>query len=112
MYLNPTKSYQVHSLKIRLKMCLIFTWASEDIISFLKLQHKNSYYFLEVFVLSLSAAYIWKTTVQWEIQNLNRVRDKNVGFATDEGTVTPPVAERNSKSLKLSALLRISHLLT
>lgn len=60
MYLNPPKNYQVHNVKIRPEMCLIFTWGSEEIIPFLKLQHKNSYYFLEVFVLSLSAAYIWK----------------------------------------------------
>lgn len=79
---------------------MIFTWGSEEIIPFLKLQHNNSYYFLEVFVLSLGVAYIWKTTVQWEIENLNCSRDKNVGFAANEGIVISPLEERNNKSLK------------
>lgn len=100
MYLNPTKNYQVHNVKIRPEMCLIFTWGSEEIIPFLKLQHKNSYYFLEVFVLSTQCCIYLEKTVQWEICNLNSVRDKNVDFAPDEGTVTSAVAGRNSKSLK------------
>lgn len=51
-------------------------------------------------MLSFGVAYIWKTTVQWEIESLNCSRDKNVGFAANEGIVISLLEERNNKSLK------------
>lgn len=78
-----------------------FTWASEELIPFLKLQHKNFYYLLEIF--KLSYAYV----LHMLENTLNHVRNNNAG----EGTAMSLVSEQKVSEM-ISPANEVSNLVS